>query len=215
MVDVQQVSERPSGPTGIPGYLEERRLVLPDGLPFDEWQRCGQILFYLERNVSWWIGDWWRYGERAYGEMATQASKDEVEDMTGCSYKTTLNSAWVASKFEPSRRRESLSFSHHAEVAALEPEEADEWLDQAETQGWSRGELRGRVRRAERGDHTLAFPYHELERMQRHMAECDARETAEHYREMESSQHVSAAATVREMIAWLNDVDRSMREHGD
>jgi len=34
-------------------------------------------------------------------------------------------------KFETSRRREILTFAHHAEVAALPPDEADAFLDWA------------------------------------------------------------------------------------
>ena len=45
---------------------------------------------------------------------------------------------WVAHKFEISRRRENLSFSHHAEVTALEPAEQDDWLDRAEAEKWAR-----------------------------------------------------------------------------
>src|SRR6185437_1157814 len=45
-----------------------------------------------------------------------------------------------------SRRRDTLSFQHHAEVAPLSPELQDEWLERAESEGWSRGELRRRLR---------------------------------------------------------------------
>ena len=45
---------------------------------------------------------------------------------------TLANEKYVSSRFEISRRRESLSFSHHSEVAALEPKQQDDWLDKAE-----------------------------------------------------------------------------------
>ena len=38
---------------------------------------------------------------------------------------------WVAGQIETSRRREVLSWSHHSEVAALEPKEQDHLLDLA------------------------------------------------------------------------------------
>ena len=52
----------------------------------------------------------------------------------------------VASRFELFRRRNILSWSHHAEVAGLEPPEQDELLDKAEDKGWSFREMRKQVR---------------------------------------------------------------------
>jgi N6-adenosine-specific RNA methylase IME4 len=53
----------------------------------------------------------------------------------------------VASRVETSRRREVLSWSHHKEVAALEPAEQDAWLDRAEAEGWTRMDLRSAIKR--------------------------------------------------------------------
>ena len=59
-----------------------------------------------------------------------------------------LDTQWVASKFvDNSRRREELSWSHHREVAALPPAEADELLGLAEREGLSTRELRAEVSR--------------------------------------------------------------------
>jgi len=55
---------------------------------------------------------------------------------------------WVADKFESSRRRENLSWSHHREVVALPEEAADRMLNLAEQEGWSRNDLRKRVSQA-------------------------------------------------------------------
>ena len=41
----------------------------------------------------------------------------------------------VSRAFETSRRREALSFKHHAEVAGMPPAVADELLDEAEGKG--------------------------------------------------------------------------------
>jgi hypothetical protein len=49
---------------------------------------------------------------------------------------------------ELSRRRDKLSFQHHAEVCALTDEEQDFWLNRAESHKWSRNELRRRLRAA-------------------------------------------------------------------
>jgi hypothetical protein len=52
---------------------------------------------------------------------------------------------WVASRFELSRRRDNLSFSHHREVAALPPEEADDLLDRADPTTNETGTLMHRI----------------------------------------------------------------------
>jgi len=52
----------------------------------------------------------------------------------------------VARRFELERRRDNLSFAHHAEVAPLTQPEQDYWLRVAEEKGWSRNQLRREVR---------------------------------------------------------------------
>ncbi len=112
-------------------------LELPAGLSFEEWQETGGVLNHIEGAIHWWIGDWCNYGERAYGETYAQAI-----EQTGYAYQTVAHDAWVAGKVEVCRRRQSLSFAHHQEVAKLEPTEQAEWLDKAEENSWTRRELR-------------------------------------------------------------------------
>jgi hypothetical protein len=52
----------------------------------------------------------------------------------------------MAKKFPVSRRRDTLSFGHHTEVAALPDDEQDVWLGRAERMGWSRNRLRRELR---------------------------------------------------------------------
>jgi N6-adenosine-specific RNA methylase IME4 len=94
-----------------------------------EWIEAGRTLGRIERSVSWWLGDWWAFGESKYGQRKAMV---EAEEWEGPSYQTCRNAASVSGAFELSRRRDSLSFTHHAEVAALTPAEADELLDEAE-----------------------------------------------------------------------------------
>jgi hypothetical protein len=49
-----------------------------------------------------------------------------------------------------SRRRDKLSFGHHAEVAALSDPEQNYWLRKAEEESWSRNRLRREVRESYR-----------------------------------------------------------------
>lgn len=134
---------------GLPGKVDRTRLILPEDTTYEQWCRVGMVLRFIEEGVHWWIGDWWRYGERKYGEMVSQEARDEVHDLTGYSYSTVVNDAWVASRFEPEERRDTLSYSHHAEVAGMpHPEDRSEWLDRAEAEGWTRNELRAEIQRA-------------------------------------------------------------------
>lgn len=110
-------------------------------LDYDEWLAHGRAIARVHEASLWWLGDWWRYGER-YGERV------ETLDDLPWEHQTARNAAWVAAQFrDVSRRRDTLSWSHHAEVAGLEPAEQDEWLDEAEGNGWSRNELREVLRR--------------------------------------------------------------------
>lgn len=115
-------------------------LQLPEAMPFDAWWRVGARVFHLARCSAWWIGDWLVYGEDAYGDRYHQATVSLELD-----YQTLRNYAWVARKFTVSRRRDRLSFGHHAEVAALPPAEQDLLLDKAEQQHWSRNVLRQKI----------------------------------------------------------------------
>ena len=73
----------------------------------------------------------------------------EAEDWEGPSYEAAMNAASVCRKFETSRQREDLTFKHHAEVAALPPDEADALLDWCEATSKPRStrELRGEIHR--------------------------------------------------------------------
>jgi N6-adenosine-specific RNA methylase IME4 len=118
-------------PTAIPERCSRQVIgwELPADLSEAEWCAAGQMLGRIEHSVSWWIGDWWAFGEASYGERKAIVAAD---DWDGPAYQTCRNAASVAGKFELSRRRDDLSFAHHAEVAALPPDKADRLLDWAE-----------------------------------------------------------------------------------
>ncbi len=116
-------------------------LFLKRGLSFEEWAQVGRHVRLVHDASCWWVGDWLAYGEHEYG-----CRYRDAVDVTGFDYQTLRNRAWVASRFPPSRRREALSFAHHAEVTSLPESEQDAWLDRAFVHGWSRNELRRRLR---------------------------------------------------------------------
>lgn len=110
-----------------------------------EWSQSGRRLGIIGRGTGWWIGDWVNYGNARFGERYVRAAR-----ITGYDVQTLMNMVYVASRFAPSRRRQNLSFSHHAELAALPIDEQDYWLERAEAERLSVRCLREEVRRARR-----------------------------------------------------------------
>jgi DNA modification methylase len=150
-VMVAPAPARPDYGLRLPGVVTATSLELPEGLAFDEWEHIGAILDHVGGAWQWWYGDWYRYGERHYGEAHTQALGPDDP-----AYQTKANAAWVAASFcQLSRRRESLSFSHHAEVAALEPQAQEALLMEAERERWGVRELRQAARRMRPSKHAL------------------------------------------------------------
>lgn len=123
MTDIQQVSQ-----LDTTGYVtfKDRHLTFQEDTPYEVWAAVVKHLKRAEKNIQWWIGDAIRFGERRYGETYSQALEE-----TDYAYDSLSNMAYVASRFESSRRRDNLPFSHHAEVAPLPEEEQDRLLDSA------------------------------------------------------------------------------------
>jgi hypothetical protein len=136
-------------PRGAPRPAATERAILTETswsprheLRLADWVRHGHSLGSIGRASGWWIGDWVRFGNSRYGERYEVAAR-----ITGYDAHSLMNMAYVASRFEVSRRRERLSFSHHAELAALPFEEQERWLDRAEREGLSSRRLRRELRR--------------------------------------------------------------------
>jgi N6-adenosine-specific RNA methylase IME4 len=128
-----------------PGAVSPTGLALPPDLSYEAWEDIGKQLAAAERSVMWWVADWLLYGENTYGRKYEMALAT-----TALSYGTLANYRSVAARVESSRRREHLSFGHHAEVAALDPDEQDRWLDRAQGEQWTREDLRQAIRRERR-----------------------------------------------------------------
>lgn len=114
---------------------------LRPGMSFTEWSTLGCRLAHVSSASSWALGDWLLFGQRNFAGRYLVALQE-----TNLDYQTLRNYAWVAGRFAPSRRRDALSFQHHAEVASMTEPEQELWLRRAESERWSRNELRRRVR---------------------------------------------------------------------
>jgi DNA modification methylase len=143
-IDYQLEMQRGFHPVklAVPGEMCPLGLKLPNGLSFEQWQMLVAQLRMIMRACMWWWGDALAYGERRYGVMYKQAL-----DRADYDYQTLRDAAWVSGRFELSRRRDKLTWSHHREVAALEPQQQDALLDQAESERMTRDQLRRAVRR--------------------------------------------------------------------
>ncbi len=95
----------------------------------------------VHKASSWWIGDTLNQIDARYGDKVYQAAV--VLDLAE---QTVMNMMSVCAKVPRSRRREGLKFSHHQEVAALEPEDQSMWLQAAEDNSWTKNDLRNAIK---------------------------------------------------------------------
>ncbi len=72
----------------------------------------------------------------------------QAAKLTGYDVHSLRNMAYVASRFDPSLRRDDLTWSHHALLAALEPDAQRYWLERAARDRLSVADLRLELRAA-------------------------------------------------------------------
>jgi N6-adenosine-specific RNA methylase IME4 len=144
----------PAVPDGV--VLSATSMTLPADLGIDDWVSIGETLTTIGEGVMWWLGDWWAYGSHAYGDRARAV----VEGRLPWAFQTCANAGYVARKIPETSRQREVSWSNHAEVAALPPMEQTELLDQARGERLTKEKLRARIverRRQQRID-TIVEP---------------------------------------------------------
>lgn len=119
-----------------------------ENMEYPEWLAAGHRLGAIGRGSQWWIGDWLLFGTAKFGERYVEASK-----VTGYDIKSLRNMRYVASRFEPSLRRDDLNWSHHALLAAFDVAEQRHWLERAAVDRLSVDDLRCELRAACRGQY--------------------------------------------------------------
>lgn len=125
------------------GQLTKIGWELPAEMTEGEWEQAGLALGRIEGSLSWWLGDWWAFGEQRYGERKALV---ESEAWHGPSFQACMDAASVCRRFETSRRREVLTFNHHREVIGLPEAEAGFVLDWAEEEHATIRAIREKVR---------------------------------------------------------------------
>lgn len=121
---------------GHPGLA----LDLPRDLDHAQWCAIGERLSRADVAMQWLIGDWWNAGE-PWGERVEDAKRI----FPHLSHQTMRNYGTVATKFEVSRRRDSVDWSRHAETVSLPSVEADKLLARAAEADLSVREVRVEV----------------------------------------------------------------------
>lgn len=115
-------------------------------MDYRDWVFEGRRIGAMGRGSPWWVGDWILFGAARWGERYAEAVK-----ITGYDVKSLRNMRYVASRFDLSLRRDTLSWSHHALLAGLELEEREHWLARAIADKLSVEDLRVELRAARRG----------------------------------------------------------------
>lgn len=123
------------------GYLTRTSLTLPEGVSEDEVKAIARMLSGIKRFTSFALGDLLLYAQTKYGDDFLV----EVEEATGMAHQTLENVLSVCRRVRPSVRRDGLSFSIHAVVAPLLPNDQRHWLKLAHENEWTRQRLRDEI----------------------------------------------------------------------
>jgi N6-adenosine-specific RNA methylase IME4 len=136
-----------------PGKLTRLGWEIPENLSREEWIKAGKLLNKTEAALQFWIGDWWNHGDRKWGGGRALAEE------AGVNYNTVTNYASICRAFDFSRRREDLSFTHHAEAIAAPEEHRQDYLERAAKENWSTRKLGATIRfeKAAAKTRTVAF----------------------------------------------------------
>lgn len=96
--------------------LEIKRQTKP---PFEQWEEAIGGFDQSMQSSPFWRGDLFNKGTEWYGD--TKATS--IFDPLITNVKTWQNNASVCRRVDASRRREELSFSHHAAIAYVKPKD--------------------------------------------------------------------------------------------
>ena len=110
----------------------------------DQWKGPLQFALWCQRAGPWWIGDLLNHGEDHFGESFSQMCEGVVSAEQLSRY------ASVARRVPLGNRSPSLSWSAHAVVARLPPDQQRNMLRQAQNRGWTSEELRKAVQKLQR-----------------------------------------------------------------
>lgn len=128
--------------------VHQNGLSIQEGLYKEEWLEAvikplKRLIHTIQGSMLWWWGDALAYGAKNYG-----ATYEIAMAQSGYAYDSLAHAKVVSERIPISSRLQSLTWSHHAEVAmAIEdPLERATWLKRAEQENMSKSELRKAIR---------------------------------------------------------------------
>ena len=122
--------------------LTKRGLTITEAATQEDQELVESLLLDTADVLPFAWGDYLNYLASTRGEEYAQAKA-----LGRYAPGTSRTMQWVCRQVPVSRRRDSLSFKHHAEVAKLTPTEQELMLARAEEEEWSAKELRAEVRK--------------------------------------------------------------------
>jgi hypothetical protein len=121
--------------------------ALPPAPTFEAWADAGLRIAADHASLHWRLGDWIAYGAEQWPDRYIAAA-----DATQIPHSTIARAAFVAVAVPPERRRDGLSWSHHAAVAKLDATQQVHWLHRAVEDGLTAKGLAAAIADAERID---------------------------------------------------------------
>ena len=112
----------------------------------EEYTEAFKRLQLMEGAIHWWYGDLSLAYEGHYGAIVEIAGESPFD------VGTIYQDKWVAGRYEPYTRVQTLSFVHHRIAAPLD--DRLEWLRKAQESNWSTRNLEAEIHKAKR----LALP---------------------------------------------------------
>jgi hypothetical protein len=127
-----------------------KNLSMPIGIKsgsLQQWESDLVNLGTIERHVQFYIGDKILEGEEE--GYITRGKYDRVAELTGIEKSTLAVFVSVCKSINSLRRLKELDYSHHYEVAKLEPEDQEYFLNEAVKNKWSVNALREAIKQSE------------------------------------------------------------------
>ena len=123
-------------------FFSKTGLTINEDMNFEKWEALGKRLKDIAKSIHFWLGDWLLEGDRKFGEISSQAI-----DENGFDQKILRNDLSICSRIEKRTRKDSLTWSHHKQVAYFELKLQEFFLDKAEREILSNDELRGVIKK--------------------------------------------------------------------
>jgi hypothetical protein len=126
--------------------LQDACLTISPNMTLEQYTQEMKRLIWMQRHVSFWIGDLVAAGERLFGEQVWELAPDDA------SLQMIERFHGVSVKVPRSIRNPKLSWTHHASVANLNSRENQiRFLQSAEKRGTSSRELIDKVTKYKKG----------------------------------------------------------------